>query len=777
MRVLVTGHEGYIGTVLAPLLRNAGHEVVGLDTGMFTRGNLGPLPMQIQNLDVDSRDVKVSQLEGFDAVIHLAGLSNDPLGDLNPQCTFEINHSASVRLAALAKQAGVPRFLFASSCSLYGAASELDVLDESAPFNPVTPYGSSKIMVEKDVSKMADDAFSPTFLRCATAYGASPRLRADLVVNNLTGYALLKGEVLLKSDGTPWRPLVHIEDISRAYLAVLEAPRELIHNEAFNVGRSTENYQMREVAEIVQQVVPGSEIRLADGASPDTRCYRVDCSKLEQTLPAYRPRWTVRDGVEELYQAYKDFELTLEDFLGPKYMRIRQIRALQEEGRLDASLRWLTKAAKPAVPADARYQNTQQCRACSGHRLVEILSLGKTPLADRLLTEEQMGQHEPRFPLTVLFCRDCALLQIRETVASDLLFGEDYPHYSSFSERWLTHCRNNALELMRTRRLRHDSLVIELASNDGYMLKNFASQGIPVLGIDPVPGPAAAAEQSGVMTLVEFFTNKLAGRLRAQGVAADVVIANNVLGDVPDLPDFVQGIRQVLKDDGVAVIECPYVKNLVERCGFDTFYHEHHCYFSVSALSRLFASQGLYLTDVRQSSTHGGSLRLYVEKRPRTSDSVEQCLIDERQAKVDRLDYYQDFAAKVQNVRTELVELLRELKRSGKTIAAYAAAARGAALLNYAGIDRELIDYVVDRNRQKRGKYVPGVHLPVEDTTMLLKRRPDYVLLLALNHKDEILKQQKEYLRQGGRFIVPLPQVEVITAPQAEPVAASPEGV
>ena len=340
MRVLITGHNGYIGSVLAPLIRAAGHDVVGLDTFLFEGGTFGDDGgPQIDALRMDLRDVQVSDLRGFDAVMHLAALSNDPLGDVNPQCTYDINHLGSVRLARLAKEAGVPRFIFASSCSLYGVAGD-EMLTEDAAFNPITPYGESKVLFERDVAKLAADGFSPTFLRNSTAYGVSPRLRADVVVNNLVAIAFTTGEVVIQSDGTPWRPLVHIEDIARAFLAVLEAPRELVHNEAFNVGRTEENYRVRDLGEMVEQVVPGSKVRYAEGGGPDPRCYRVDCTKLIRTLPKYQPQWTVRRGMEQLRDAFEANGLTRDELLGDRYFRIKRIRALQSEGLLDGSLRW-----------------------------------------------------------------------------------------------------------------------------------------------------------------------------------------------------------------------------------------------------------------------------------------------------------------------------------------------------------------------------------------------------------------------------------------------------
>lgn len=338
MRVLVTGNTGYIGTVLVPMLSDGGHDVVGLDSDLYEACTYGDDPAQIPTISKDIREVRASDLEGFDAILHLAGLSNDPLGDLNPALTFEINHEASVRLARLARSVGVERFIFSSSCSNYGAAGD-ELIGEEAEFNPVTAYGRSKVRVEQDVAKLADGSFSPTFLRNATAYGFSPRLRFDLVVNNLVAWAFTTGKVFLKSDGSPWRPLVHVEDISRAFIAALEAPRDLVHNQAFNIGRTDENYRIRDVAKIVRETVPGSSVELSAEAAPDKRNYRVRCDKVRAVLPDFEPKWTVSSGARQLYEAYKRIGLRLEEFEGPRYRRIDCIRNLIADGIVDTSLR------------------------------------------------------------------------------------------------------------------------------------------------------------------------------------------------------------------------------------------------------------------------------------------------------------------------------------------------------------------------------------------------------------------------------------------------------
>ena len=339
MRILLTGHKGYIGTVMVPMLLGAGHEVVGLDSDLFRQCTFRPGIHDIPELRLDLRDAQASHLGEVDAVVHLGALSNDPLGDLNPDITYDINHAASVRLAQLAKEAGVARFLYSSSCSSYGQAGD-DLVDETAELRPITAYAISKVRVEQDVATLADDRFSPTFLRNATAYGVSPRLRFDLVLNNLVAWAYAQGRVHIKSDGTPWRPIVHIEDISRAFLAALAAPREVIHNQALNVGQTEENYRIRELAEIVQQVVPSSRIEYAKDGGPDPRCYRVDFRKIHRVLPDFKPQWNACRGAEELYAAYRRAGLVIDDCEGPRFKRIDHLKYLMASNRVDATLRW-----------------------------------------------------------------------------------------------------------------------------------------------------------------------------------------------------------------------------------------------------------------------------------------------------------------------------------------------------------------------------------------------------------------------------------------------------
>lgn len=345
MKVLLTGHQGYIGAVAVPMFTAAGHQVVGLDTDLFAGCDFGDFASGIPQLRRDLRNLAKEDFYGFDAVVHLGALSNDPLSNLDSGLTYDINHKASVRLAELAKQAGVQRFVFSSSCSTYGSAGD-EFLDESATLNPVTAYGESKVFVERDVALLADDKFSPTFMRNATAYGVSPRLRLDIVLNDFVAAALTTGRIHIKSDGTPWRPIVHIRDIIQAMICVLDAPKDVVHNQTFNVGSTKENYRISELADIVKETVPGCSIEYAPGGGPDKRCYRVNCDKIQRVLPSFRPAWTARMGAQELYDAYRTNGLTAEHVANGRYFRINTIQSLLKSGKLDSTLHWTDAAAE-----------------------------------------------------------------------------------------------------------------------------------------------------------------------------------------------------------------------------------------------------------------------------------------------------------------------------------------------------------------------------------------------------------------------------------------------
>ena len=414
------------------------------------------------------------------------------------------------------------------------------------------------------------------------------------------------------------------------------------------------------------------------------------------------------------------------------------------------------------LPASG-HATIERCRSCGSEALEIFLDLGELPLPDALVAAEDLDRPEPRYPLDVAFCPDCTLVQIRQEVPPEQLFVENNLYFSSFSSGLLAHCREHAENLIASRGLGPDSLVVEVASNDGYMLKNFVERGIPALGIDPGPPQAAAAIAAGVPTLQEFFDADVARRLRAEGRRADVIVANNVMAHTPTLNSFVEGLSILLADDGIATIENTYVKDLIDHCEFDTIYHEHFSYFSCTAVDALMRRHGLKLLAVDHfPALQGGTLRWHLGHREDVQPSARSFLDAERAQGLTGFGYYREFGARVEGIKRDLRALLEGLRAEGKTVAGYGAAAKGCTLLNFCGVDSRLLDYVVDRNVHKHGLHMPGVHLPIHAPERLLEDMPDYVLLVAWNYRDEVMRQQQEYLRRGGRFIVPVPAPEIL---------------
>jgi nucleoside-diphosphate-sugar epimerase/SAM-dependent methyltransferase len=756
MKVLVTGSEGYIGTVLVPMLRAAGHSVTRLDSLLFQESAFTKIDGAHEVVKVDIRDVTRAHLSGHDAVIHLAALSNDPLSDLAPTLTMQINHAAAANIAATARAAGVRRFIFSSTCAVYGFQGDNIITEDSLP-DPLTPYAVSKQEAERAISKLASESFQVVHLRHGTAYGLSPMMRFDLVLNNFVAWAHTSGRILLKSDGMAWRPLVHVEDICSAFIATLEAPTQSVAGEVFNIGRTEDNVRIKDLASMVVHAVPGCQIEYADGASADKRSYRVDFSKAERTLPGFRPVWNLENGIRQVVKGVASSNIEGLQFEEHRYSRINHLKHRLAVGTLDH----LLHVRGPGMP-EKLWERTCRCRACGQPRLVSVVSFGDMPLADKLRRMPHSVDPAPKAPLELLYCQGCSLTQLSISISPSFLFDAEYPYYSSVSPTLSRHFKESAQRIISVYGVGRGATVIEAGSNDGYMLCHFKQAGATVLGFDPAEGPASTAMKRGVDTRISFFGVDAAQELKASNIRADIFLANNVLAHVPDLVGFVESLASVLKPAGTAVIEVPYLVDLVTKREFDTIYHQHLCYFTMTSLEHLFSAAGLRIISAERIPIHGGSLRLFVGRGAGSGDAAARLIEEEQRQGWHEFEFVQRIGSAAESVRRDLTDLIAAVRQEKQTLCGYGAAAKATTLLAWCGLDTEQLEYVADLNVFKHGLYIAGTDLEVVAADRIRQTQPGMVLILAWNFADEIMDQLAAYRNAGGRFIIPLPEPQVV---------------
>lgn len=749
MRILVTGNQGYIGSVLVPLLQEQGHHVVGYDIGYYAQCLLLPLNTDLQQITKDIRAISDQDLQGVEVVIHLAGLSNDPLGELSPGLTEEINLGGTLRLADAAQRMGVRRLIYASSQSMYGISNVERELDEDdSEKHPVTAYARTKWEAECKLKELQTTDFTVVCFRPSSVFGASPRLRCDIVFNNLVACAYTTGRIEIKSDGTPWRPVVHVRDVCAAFIAGLNAPTDLVAGRSYNVGIPNGNFTVRDLAEAAQRVVAGSELTFTGERGQDSRTYRVSFQRiLTELKDYYQPEWDLDCGGKELVAFFDRVGFAEKEFRGRTTNRLAQLKHFM-------------KSRSGTQGSISSFSETlQSCRICSSPRIEVILDLGAQPPANSL--RERREEALPVVPLVLCRCASCGTVQLTETVSPGYLFS----HYF-----WVTGTSKGAqdysrvfFERLASRSKQGRLFVAEVASNDGTFLKPFQERGDKVLGIDAARNIAAIASVAGIPTIAEFFGSEVAQQIVAEHGNADIVFGRNVIPHVANANDVVAGIAHCLKPDGTGAIEFHRADVILEDLHYDSIYHEHLFYHSLHSIRLLLDRFGLRLFDVTESPISGGSLVAYFAKAPRTpTDALKKTLEHEAALGIGNARPWREFAIRCEQHRGALRGLVEQTKVKGKRLIGYGASARSSTLLNYCGIDNRHLEVVADKNTLKHGRYTPGTDIPIVAPERAFADRPDTVLLLAWNFREEILAQIKADYGWWGEVIVPLPGDPVV---------------
>lgn len=745
--ILLTGSDGYIGAVLAQKLLRKKFNVTGLDNFYYRKSAIGSHNLKFHSIKKDIRDIAGKDLEKFDAIIHLAGLSNDPLGEIDPRLTMDINYHATVRLAKLAKKVGVKKFLFSSSCSIYGIVKNAKV-SETSKVMPLTAYAKSKILSEKKLLELADLKFSVAILRNPTVYGFSPKFRDDLVVNNLVANAVATGKIKILSDGTPWRPLIDVRDLSDIFIEFIHAKSEKINGEIFNIGFKKNNFQVKDVLKIIHNEMPKCEIIFTGEHGKDTRSYRVNFDKFSKKFPHIRQRWPIKKSIRRLIELLKANNYNEGDLIKGKFTRLSVLKKLLREEKINDSLFW-------------NNSDTVKCRSC-GTKIINFFSLGQMPLANSFLKKKQIHK-EKKYELTVAFCKKCYLVQLTKTIPPKELF-RNYIYFSSTSKTIVEYSKKTAYYLTNRLKLTREKLVVEIGSNDGVFLQFFKESNVNILGIDPARNIAKIANKKGVPTISEFFNYSLAKKLRKEkNICANLIYGANVLAHVPEILDFAKAVKMLLSKKGTAVFEFPYLQGLLEN-KFDTIYHEHLFYYSLIALQNLFGKAQLEIYDAEFTPMQGGSLRIFVGSHGTypISSNVTELAKKEREKRFDKIETYQAIGNRIAKLKVKLLNFLQQIMAQHKTIAAYSAPAKGMTLLNYFGIGNNYLKFIADKAKEKQGLYAPGIHMPIFPIEKIIEERPNYLLILCWNIADEVMELLTDYKKKGGKFIIPIPKIKVI---------------